>query len=597
MDAAEIIMSAPDSDGSGSGDEYTSPSAFAVRSPSDLNDLEGQPTPITTSPSSLLSSIQGTLPSGYASTWSSRSAGRSRGSSLVGASFDARSLSDVPVADRDLRHQQRPSGPARTPSSTYAPQRRPPHYINLQNGTRQPSSNKRSVRRDPNAQYQAQEQAYVQRLRANPQAWYQQFGDFHGMATIDSDVDEPSPSSEMPFEDDQYDPDIQLFLSENDNQPTIEELKNPKNQERLEWHAMLASVLKGDVVKQEKQRLIGTTDTRRSAAYAADLWLGLRAKSLGRSILLQKKLIEDARAKVGTIIEEITAFQIKGEKEIGKPATEQVRDVVAKISQCEHLYPSRKEMEAAHPRAASEQYNDSCNAVCAWHNITQLINTELAILQNWVGNDELDFTKPRDRSTSGDLSDDGSFLDRIMKEDGLKTLQGEHNVIIGIGEVINKAKTTLIENAEAFAERHLPPYIEELLTLINFPSRLIQEIIRVRLSYAKKMKDPAQQSPILVDQMISQFQILMRVAVEIKQRYLVISKPEPGWDLPPCIDENFDNVVVDAMKYYFRLLNWKLNANKNTFKEAEILEQEWDFSNEIGRQLQSGDIEVAEQFR
>jgi mitogen-activated protein kinase kinase kinase len=51
------------------------------------------------------------------------------------------------------------------------------------------------------------------------------------------------------------------------------------------------------------------------------------------------------------------------------------------------------------------------------------------------------------------------------------------------------------------------------------------------------------------------------------------------------------------MKYYFKLLNWKLNANKNTFKEAEILEQEWGYSYDIGRRLDGGDIEVAEQFR
>ncbi|KAK3078478.1 hypothetical protein LTS18_007410, partial [Coniosporium uncinatum] len=44
------------------------------------------------------------------------------------------------------------------------------------------------------------------------------------------------------------------------------------------------------------------------------------------------------------------------------------------------------------------------------------------------------------------------------------------------------------------------------------------------------------------------------------------------------------------------MLNWKLSANKNTFKEAEILEQEWDFCNKIGRNLEGGDVEVAEQF-
>jgi hypothetical protein len=37
--------------------------------------------------------------------------------------------------------------------------------------------------------------------------------------------------------------------------------------------------------------------------------------------------------------------------------------------------------------------------------------------------------------------------------------------------------------------------------------------------------------------------------------------------------------------------NWKLNANKNTFKEAEILEQEWGFSYDIGCRLDGGGYE------
>ncbi|MDA4133627.1 MAG: hypothetical protein OK454_10980, partial [Thaumarchaeota archaeon] len=65
---------------------------------------------------------------------------------------------------------------------------------------------------------------------------------------------------------------------------------------------------------------------------------------------------------------------------------------------------------------------------------------------------------------------------------------------------------------------------------------------------------------------------------------------------PPCIDEAFDQVVLDALKYYFKMLNWKLSGNKNTFKEAEVLFQEWDFANEIGRHLARGDVQVAEQF-
>ncbi|KAJ5682254.1 Serine/threonine-protein kinase SSK22 [Penicillium macrosclerotiorum] len=579
-----------DSDGSGSSDEF--PPQYPLRANSSFGEtfveeqIQTPATTITSSPPSHSSSL---------SSWSSTPTTRPRGAS-VGANTVLETPEGHAMAP-DLR-PQRPSAPARTPSNTYAPQRRPPQYISFQSDRTRSSSAKRGTRRDPNAQYRAQEKAYVQRIRANPQAWYHHFNDGQSpnMMVADADLEEPSPSSEVPFDDDSYDPDTQLFLAD-DNLPTIEELKNPKNQERLEWHSMLASVLKGDVVRQEKQRLIGSTESKRSAALGHALWIGVRAKTCGRSIALQRKLIEDSRAQLGPLIEDIINFQIKGETEIGKPPRQQVEDVVEKVEKCEVLYSTCKEMEAANPRTASEEFYSSRAAIFAWHNITALINTELAVLQSWVGNDALDFSQPRTKSANSDLSDDSSFLDRIMKEDGLKTLQGGHSMLNGLGEVIQKAKSTLIENAEAFAARHLPPYIEELLTLINFPSRLIQEIIRVRLSYARTMKDPAQQSPILVDQMISQFQILMRVATQIKQRYLAISRPEPGWDLPPCVDENFDSVVLDAMKYYFRLLNWKLNANKNTFKEAEILEQEWEFSYVIGRQLESGDIEVAEQFR
>ena len=111
------------------------------------------------------------------------------------------------------------------------------------------------------------------------------------------------------------------------------------------------------------------------------------------------------------------------------------------------------------------------------------------------------------------MSDESSFIDRLLKQDGLKSLQGEKSILIGVSKVILKAKNTLIQNSEAFAKRHLPPYIEELLTLINFPSRLIEEIIKVRLQYARKMKDSAQQNVMMMDQMISQFQILLKLAI------------------------------------------------------------------------------------
>lgn len=539
-------------------------------------------------------------PSSYA-IWPSSTVTRSRGGSSGASSAagpDKQSPLDMAMLhERDAR-PQRPTGPARTPSNTYDPPRRPAQFAPTQSHGQLPLSAKRA-RRDPNAQYKAQEKAYVDRLRQGPPNEWFNFGtQIPGVGEFGSDFEDESPSSELQFDGDIYDPDTHLVLEDEDAQPTSEELQNPRVREKLEWHSMLASVLKGDVVRQEKQRLISTAEQKSREVIGNEIWFGIRARTCGRAVSMQRKVIEFRRSKIGPMIEDIIAFKIKGEAEIGKPPLEQVEDVVAEIGKVECLYPSSRQLMLENSRAESEEFNACCDAIVSWHNTTLLINTQLSILQKWVGNDELDFTRALVKSPhTADLSDDGTFLDRVMKEDGLKTLQGGDRMLDNIGDVIKKAKNTLIENAEAFSKMHLPPYIEELLTLINFPSRLIQEVIRVRLSYAKKMKDPGQQSQILLDQMIVQFQILMKVAVEIKERYLVISDPEPGWELPPCVDENFDSVVVDGLKYYFKLLNWKLTGNKNTFKEAEILEQEWDFSNRIGRQLEGGDIEVAEQFR
>ncbi|KAK3176272.1 hypothetical protein OEA41_007595 [Lepraria neglecta] len=593
-----------DSGGSSSSDDYSVSLAHPGHEPSfdgsgstgDESDGHIQYTPGST--------LDGYTPlTGYSSSqpsWNSQKQQRPREGSL-GEKQEAPPPPSNGVAPSP--RPQRPSAPARTPSSTYNPVRKPAHLLSYHE-SRHRSFSGTGLRRDPNAQYRAQEKAYIQQLRQDPYNEYldeEPYTPSLGYST-DSETEEESPSSDVHLDaDTNYDQETQLFFTNDDDHPSIEELQVPQNRERMEWHSMLASVLKGDVVKQEKQRLIGTTEQKGEKALNNELWLGIRAGVCGRNISAQRRMIEEGRAGIIPIVEAIIAFQVKGETEAGKPAAKQVLDVVQKIEQCERLFPTRQALGQAIERAGSEAFIESSEAVISWHNTTELINTELEVLRGWVGNEELDFAKAKTPSPGGaGLTDDSTFLERIHKDDGLTSLQGDedgkHSMLQPVAEVIKKAKATLIKNAKEFAKRHLPPYIEELLTLINFPSRLIQEIIRMRLKYVNKMKDPALLSPMMQTSMISQFQILLKLAVRIKQDYTVISQPEPGWELPPCIDDAFDFVVLDALKFYFKMLNAKLVGNRNTFKEAEILEQEWEFSNEIGRYLEGGDVEVAEQF-
>ncbi|ROT36963.1 MAP kinase [Sodiomyces alkalinus F11] len=536
---------------------------------------------------------------------SAASAAPTVSAAAAAAAPDAAEVVYAPVNGASAK-PQRPSAPARTLSSTYAPQRRPQPQPSFVESVR----SQRATRPRASERFRQQEKAYVQRLR-------QDYGDGYpfdgyssgGMTTMgDSDSEGETPSSEGPF-DERYEQETIMFYGNDDLQPTEEDIKDPANRERLEWYGMLEAVLTGDVVRQEKKRLIGSSEQAvGKTAQKNELWLGLRSKACGRHLPVQRRMVEEARSSLDRGLDDIINFSVKGESEVGKPPSEQVKDMIKKIDKCESLYPSWTSLAAEHSLAKSPLFEEAYEAIVSWHNTNELINTELAILQKWVGNDDLDFTRTRQRSPVGEaIPDETSFLDRLMKEDGLKSMydevpadkknggQTQKGMLLGISMVVTKAKSTVIRNYAAFQKRHLP-YIEELLTLISFPSRLIEEIIRIRLAYAKRVKESAQQNSLMQDQMISQFQTLLKLAIRIKLEYVAIAQPEPGWDLPLMIDDSFDQVVLDALRYYFKMLNWKLSGNKNTFKEAELLFQEWDFGNEIGRHLRGGDVEVAEQF-
>lgn len=482
---------------------------------------------------------------------------------------------------------QRPSGPARTPSSTYAPIRFP---VNISNQSRTRSASA-TRKKDPSAQYHAQESAYVRRLRQAPASDY---FDSSALFYSTSEAEDESPLSEMQVEQDGFDNEVLLMFGQDDVEPSEEELKIPENLERLEWHAMLSSVLNGDVVKQEKKR-IGSTEERGGATYKAELFIGVKARCCGRSIAAEKRVIEDGKADLDQVIDDIINFEIKGRDKTEQSPQEQVKTILERWEKHASLFPSSSHMRKAKPRCGSPEFNESYSAIVSWWNITNMINTELQILEKWVGNSDLNFSK---RNIDPESGIEISFLDRILKEDGLKSLvrsRTGRTVIEGISKVVSKAKETFIENSEAFKKRHLPLFIEELLVLINFPTKLIEQVINVRLAYAKKMKDP---TVVMVETLIEQLHIILRVGVQVKQEYLTLWTHEPGWQLPECMDENFEPMLMEALRFYFRLLQWlAVNQNSNSFEGAELLEREWLFAKTIGRFVEEGDMLVAEQFR
>lgn len=377
-----------------------------------------------------------------------------------------------------------------------------------------------------------------------------------------------------------------------------DDITSPGNRERLEWLTMLASVLTGEVVKSEKKRISGTVGTTEQGKLMSEIWIGLQAKALGRSIGDQRRIIEDARVEMDAALELVTRFQIRGRDVTSLTPPEQVAEMLQKLDHCESMYSSRAEMEVAKPIVASEQFQQNVAALYAWTTVTDSIHGALGVLKQWTGNEELDVTQPHQQSSDvhalSGMNDESSFIERVLKENGLKRTF-EKKSLSNVDSLVSRAKTTMIQNSQTFSTMHLPPYLDELLLLINFPTKLIEEALKLRLVYAKRLEDPTM---LMVDQMFEDFVTLLNLAVEIKKQYIKVTTPEDGWNLPPCIDENFDSVVLETLEFYFKLLNWKLGSKSkgNYFKEAEILESEYDFLDKISKLVDGGDVHVAEQF-
>ncbi|CCG82258.1 MAP kinase kinase kinase wis4 [Taphrina deformans PYCC 5710] len=501
---------------------------------------------------------------------------------------------------RPSLHERKSSG-----NNLYAPNRKPSRNEHLgQNGIESDSAlphrptvlHRTSTRSSAagRAAFHDQERAYVQKLKQEPENDYYEAG--LAKYQLDDD-DEDDDNDDLDYAYGFANIDVQNDLTSFDASQE-DDTSSPANRERLEWLTMLASVLTGEVVQSEKKRISGTVGTTDQGKIMSEIWVGLQARAVGRSLGDQKRIIEDARVAMDSALESVKRFQIRGKDKTTLSPPEQVAEILQQLDHCEGMYPSRADMEAAKPIVGSTQFQQNVAALNAWTTVTSSIHTALGVLKRWTGNEELDVTQPHkvdlDNKTLPGMNDESSFIERVLKENGLQRTF-EKKSLSNIASLVSRAKSTMIQHSQTFAAMHLPPYLDELLLIINFPTKLIEEALKLRLVYARRLEDPTM---LMVDQMFEDFVTLLNLAVEIKEQYIKVTTPQEGWNLPPCIDENFDSVVLDTLEFYFKLLNWKLGSNSrgNYFKEAEILESEYEFLDKISKLVEGGDVHVAEQF-
>ncbi|CAG8562632.1 3453_t:CDS:2, partial [Ambispora leptoticha] len=360
-------------------------------------------------------------------------------------------------------------------------------------------------------------------------------------------------------------------------------LTGDAKKERIAWQSMLSSVLTGEVIKSEKRRLSGS-NSEEAASINYQIWLGVRAITRCHLITEEKSIVDEMRRHVDDVLQEVIDFKVKPGH---VSALDQVGNILKKVRRCENLYPSRRAMMNEKSLYKSKEFQYSLDALNSWLTITESLQTQLKILQNWTGSETLEIARPKDAPANAENS---PFIERILKENGLKRTF-DKRTLSTLHTLLSKAKRVMIDNADAFAKMNLPPYVDELQKLLNFPTKLMEECMKLLLEYPT-LSEP---TILMIEQQMEDFRVSLELACKIKHQYLELIKPAPGWDIPPCIDENYNTVLLDLLKFYFKLLQWKLKDGAKTlfFKEAEILEYEWSFLSEICQQIGGGDSVTA----
>ena len=434
---------------------------------------------------------------------------------------------------------------------------------------------------------------------------------------------------------------ISLSAEETETEYDTEE-DSPEAESRYEWQHMLSNVLQGEVLKSEKTRISGTltndlddsTNSRKWRSY--QIWIRVRAYVRGRTVQQETDYIEEARRHIEAIWGEVGRFQVSDdwqvtdhpenpenpetlhegdqEKKHVPDAGEQIAMMVRKVEWCDCLYPSIKSLRTEKAHAAEKHIMNRIDALTSWQSITRRLRTQIGILQKWTGSDQLEVTQPGleaiDEVVSPEPSNDAGkkpihhlldtspFIERIFKEDSLqKTF--EKSTIANLYRLIHDAKSVMITCRSQFTDMNFPTFYNDLIALVNFPTNLIQEALKLRLNYVQHISSEQQPSVVLVDQLTADFRSGLNIAAKMKENFLEIMTPSiaEGWP-GGTLAEEYDKVLLDSLRFFFKLLNWKLKSGSKAIylKETEIVENEWKFLSEAVEQIEGGDLLVGEHF-
>ncbi|KAI0067922.1 kinase [Artomyces pyxidatus] len=386
-----------------------------------------------------------------------------------------------------------------------------------------------------------------------------------------------------------------------------------EDRERLEWQTMLASVLDGDVLKSEKTRIAVAlaTSGEEQNNFHLNIWVGIRAKVRGRGEDEERKQLEERRLMtVDPVISEVLHFRAKDldiNADPGASALRQVNEVIRHLDIVHTLYPTLKALQLDKPIVGDANFQAHRDALITWSNVFTSLRSQIDVLRKWTGSETLDVTAPGTNPESplgvrymqldnGPKADGTTFLERVLKEESIQMTFAK-GFMTTVHNLIGAARDAQVNLASLMKEMNLPSFERELLPLISFPTELALASLRVRLDYAQKLKDP---EVLIIDQMADDLKLNIGIACTLKRQYEAFLSPDPGgnWNLPQCISEDYDVVVLNALTFLFKLIHWKLKSGAKDiyFKETDVIETQWPTFNDVALTVSGGSSMVAEQL-
>lgn len=385
-----------------------------------------------------------------------------------------------------------------------------------------------------------------------------------------------------------------------------------EDRERLEWQTMLASVLAGDVLKAENTRIAVAlkSSSEEENNFRNDLWLGIRAKVHGRTVEEERQKLEERRLRtVDAVIKEIMAFCVEDPPEgcLDPPATyalHQVSAVLRRLEIAHSLYISLRNFHLDNPGANDPEFQSRCETLTTWYTVITYLRSTTALMGRWIGSETLDVLQPSSSSqtpNSGQTSDNDfvngtNFVGRLLKEEGVQR-QVEKGSMTVIHALVGTTRDAHVNLAPMFRKMNLPFFERELVPLVSFLTNVAQEVLRVRLDYAQKLRNP---DVLIIDQMVEDLKVKIGFACTLKRQYEAFLVPDPGgnWKLPPCISEDYDAVILEALTFFFKLIHWKLKSGAKGiyFKETDVIEAQWATFSDVSLTIPGGASLVAEQL-